>query len=96
MAANPATKKTNYINAVVAQAQAVKAANDALVVLAAEYANQYGAGQSLVLADADFQASGATQYMTAAEFSTFFTGFQAALAAATSSNLQGLLAILPQ
>jgi hypothetical protein len=96
MSVNLAPKKTQYILNCIAQAAAAKAANDALVLLAAEWSNQFNTGQNAALVDADFQIGTGTAHMTAAQLSTFFSGFQTALASATSGNLQGLLAILPQ
>jgi hypothetical protein len=94
MAVNTAAKKSNFISNVVAQMAAAKQASDALVILQAEYANQFATNQSLALVDADFQ--GTNGYMTAAQFAQAFAGFQTALAASVSNNLQGLLAVLPQ
>ena len=90
------TKKTNYIQSVINQAAIVKAGIDALVALQTEYANQYAAGQSLALVDADFLVSGGTAHLTAAQLTTFFSGYENALAAAQTANLQGVLAVLPQ
>lgn len=89
-------KKTNYIQTVVNQAAAAKAAIDSLAALQLEYANQYATGQTLALVDADFLVSSGTQHLTAAQLSTFFGGYETALASAQSANLQGVLAILPQ
>lgn len=91
-----ATKKTNFITAVISQAATVKAAIDQLALLQTEYANQYAAGQSLPLVDADFLVSGATAHMTAAQMATFFSGYESAVATAQSANLQAVLAVLPQ
>lgn len=89
-------KKTNYIQTVINQAAVVKAGIDALASLQTEYANQYATGQSLALVDADFLVSSGTQHLTASQLSTFFSGYENALAAAQAANLQGVLAVLPQ
>jgi hypothetical protein len=88
-------KKMAYVTALVQQAQAAKAANDQLAILAAEYTNQYAAGQAVALVDADFLV-GSNTHLNAAALSTFFSGYQPALAAAHTNNLQALLAVLPQ
>lgn len=90
------TKKTNFIQTVINQAAIVKAGIDALETLQTEYANQYATGQSLALVDADFLVSGGTAHMTAAQMTTFFSAYEAALATAQSTNLQSVLAVLPQ
>ncbi len=94
MAVDTSAKKSNFISNVIVKMEAAKEASDALVALQLEYANQFAAGQSLVLVDADFQ--GSNSYMTAAQFAQSFAGFQTALAASVTNNLQGLLAVLPQ
>jgi hypothetical protein len=92
--ANLAQKKNSYISSVVAAAQALYAANAALVALQAEYQNEYNTGQSAALVDADF--TGNNDYMNQAAMSSFFSGPQASVAAAVAANLQTLLAMLPQ
>ncbi len=94
MAVDSSAKKSNFISNVVAQATILNQVNNTLKALQLEYANQFAGGQSLVLADADFV--GANGYMTAAMFSTFFSGCQGAVATAVTNNYQGLLAVLPQ
>ncbi len=95
MAAILTTKKTNFLNNVIAQAVALKEANDALVALQLQWANAYNTGQADVIADADCAVSGATQHLTAAILTSFFSGPQAAVATAVSGNLQSLLPVLP-
>lgn len=83
--------KSNFISSVVAQAQAIKAANANLIALLVAYQNQYGPNQSDMLVDADFQ--GSNDYMTAAQLAQFFAAVQPAIAAAVANNEQALLPI---
>ncbi len=92
MAVNTTAKKSDYISNVAAQARAINEANDALIALARQYANEYGGGQSLALVDADFV--GTNSYMAAAQFATFFSAVQPAVAAAISGQYQSLLAVI--
>jgi hypothetical protein len=95
MAAIVTTKKTNYLNNVINAAVDLKTANDKLVVLQAQWANAYNTGQSTPILDADCAASGATQHLTQAILTSFFSGPQAGVATAVSTNLQALLPVIP-
>lgn len=94
MAAVLTTKKTNYLNNVIAQATKLKEAADALAVLKAAWDNEFNTGQSAAIADADCAASGGTQHLTQSIVSSFFSGPNAAVATAITNNLQSLLPVL--
>ncbi len=96
MSVNLAPKKTQYALNIIDAATRAKKANDDLVLLLAQWSNQFNTGQNAAIVDADLAAATGTAHMTQAQLVTFFAGFQAALSTATSGNLQGLLAILPQ
>jgi hypothetical protein len=94
MPAIVSAKKTQFMNNVIAQAQALHDVNQALVGLQLEWANAFNTGQADAIVDADCAASGGTQQLTAAILASFFSGPQAAVATAVSSNLQSLLPVL--
>ncbi len=95
MSVNLAVKKTNYVLEIIENAAAAKLANDNLINLFAQWQNQFNTGQNAAIVDADLLVSTGTAHMTQAQLTTFWT-YQAAIASATSGNLQGLLAVLPQ
>lgn len=98
MAAVNTTKKTNYLNRVIANAVALQAFRTEYNALKELFASD---GVISGIVDADCAASGSTQFLTAAIMSNYINNgmpIEAMLtnqAVATSNRLPNLLAVIP-